>query len=412
MSPLAFFSSLLHIAPELSLGSPPQSPRSTSSRRIKHHKVKIMVPEQFYTSLPVRPQKTSFLYENLTAEQKAKVAVINAFANSPYEFLEKYKVSAIVGFGGNGCVVSATETTEHGPLPVAIKIIYKVHTGKNQKLPLEILALRELNGVCTSTSVLRCLAAFQDSHHFYLVTELFGSDWLAHIPDSKRRNIIFNSKCGKEIRSHSLSFTQGNVDAWAWQIAHRRYMYQTTGIQLLPTEPVKHIIRECAKALSAIHEAGFYHGDVKLENILLEFPTSTFGNKSDAPKLMLADYGHCSKVANGIKRYGTEEVAPPEFLNDGPAFLDGRASDVFALGMVLCVLLSDHGLFPRAAKGTKRHGFKALLEKKEGRFPFDFRDAFSNGARELLNGMCMVDPDCRFTMNTVMHNAWLNSNDI
>ncbi|KAJ3012797.1 UNVERIFIED_CONTAM: hypothetical protein HDU68_001025 [Siphonaria sp. JEL0065] len=414
MSPTSFFAFSLKPSPTSikppTPKSPPQNPPPMQTNRKLN--VKIMVPSDFFSSLPTRPKRKAYLYENLTAEQKAKVAVINAFANSPQEFLEKYVVKAVVGYGGNGCVVAAEEKTEHKSFPVAIKIIYKVHVGKNQKFPTEVTALRELNAVCTSSSVLRCLAAFQDSHHWYLVTELFGSDWLSHVPSVRRDNLTFTSNTSGSIQKHSLPFSQGNVDAWGWQVAHRRYMLQTAGTQLLPTEPIKHIIRECAKALLSIHDVGYFHGDVKLENILLEYPNLSFGNKSDSPLLMLADYGYCAKVSDGIQRYGTEEIAPPEFLGDGPGFLDGRASDVYALGMVLFVLMSEFGMFPSAVKSAKEIGYRGLLRMDGGKFPFDFSDTYSEGARDLLNGMCMVNPEKRLDMRAVLSQAWLCSNDV
>ncbi|KAJ3016901.1 UNVERIFIED_CONTAM: hypothetical protein HDU68_011955 [Siphonaria sp. JEL0065] len=62
---------------------PPSSPPMQSNRKLN---VKIMVPSDFFSSLASK--RKVYFYENLTAKQKTKVAVINTFANSLQEFLE------------------------------------------------------------------------------------------------------------------------------------------------------------------------------------------------------------------------------------------------------------------------------------------------------------------------------------
>ncbi|KAJ3075456.1 hypothetical protein HDU98_008075 [Podochytrium sp. JEL0797] len=389
-------------------------------------KVKALVPSHLVNQIAsATKRKTLSPYETLPALQRAQVSVINAFIHSPNEFLVQYKILGVVGYGGNGCVLAAQEVTaseDASRLPVAIKIIYKPTIGtKSQAYPREITALRDLNRLCASTAILRCLSTWQDSHHFYLVTELFGSDWTAG--EAQKPPLVFQTISNGSLPAtvtHTLPFSQGAVDLWSWQLAHRRYMQQTRRISLLPMEPIKHILRECATALLEIHNAGFYHGDVKLENILLEFPGSAFGNvnKPDYPLLMLADYGHAERVEKGIRRYGTEEVSPPEFLRDSPftsGELDGRCSDVFALGVVLYVLLSEKGQFPRsvnlAPRGKGSVSYLELVEEAGGKFPFNFDSSFSEGCKDLLEGMCRVDPTRRFDLRQVLGHVWLNGNE-
>ncbi|KAJ3061615.1 hypothetical protein HDU99_005502, partial [Rhizoclosmatium hyalinum] len=73
-------------------------------------KAKILVPPELMKQIgDAASRKTEFLYDGLTSEQRAKVAVINAFAHSSVEFLNEYRVVGVVGFGGNGCVVAAED---------------------------------------------------------------------------------------------------------------------------------------------------------------------------------------------------------------------------------------------------------------------------------------------------------------
>ncbi|KAJ3126993.1 hypothetical protein HK100_009988 [Physocladia obscura] len=272
-------------------------------------------------------------FTKLSAEKRARVAVTNAFKESFFKMTRQYQIFGIVGYGGNGVVLSAKERLPDGlSLSVAIKIIYR-----------------------------RTLTDSSDS-------EDPGSATDEHFP---------------------------------------------TEISALQS------LNRVSKILRAIHRSGFYHGDVKVENILVEYPqTSGFKkniNGSNCPNVMLSDYGHTRAAEKGIKRYGTQEISPPEFIEGSPFLgsvcLDGRCSDVFALGMVAFVLLSDSGDIPDAYRFTERGflNYQSLCVNGNECFPFNDKEIenMPDDALDLICRMCAMDPAKRPDLNQILSHRWL-----
>ncbi|KAJ3342879.1 Serine/threonine-protein kinase dclk3 [Entophlyctis luteolus] len=357
------------------------------------------------------------LYQGLSSEQKARVAVAQAFALSPAKLLVTYSVKRIIGFGSNGVVLAATLNGE----PVAIKIIYKTKAAlKTAQIPSEICVLKQLTGTNGSCSrLLKYIDDWQDSSHFYLVTELFGSDWMsssASAPDpgnlEKHSPLVFKAVFENITAKVSLDFAAGTSDLWAWTYAHRCHIWESSARQhtFLPLEPIKSIVAETSRALLEMHSLGFFHGDVKIENVLVQ----SSGRSNALQTTRLADFGHAKHVSHGIRAYGTHEVSPPEFLPDSPfqmfsGSVDGRAADVFALGMVLYVLLNESGELPSAVRAIRGHelGYSELALEEGGSFPFDELAEVDALAMNLLNGMCRVDPRERLTIAEVLKHPWL-----
>ncbi|KAJ3074281.1 hypothetical protein HDU98_011637 [Podochytrium sp. JEL0797] len=330
------------------------------------------------------------LYSGLSSEAKARAAV-SFFASSPLS--TAYSLRRVVGFGSNG-VVLAAKTNEQN---VAVKIIYKHEESKHAALPAEIESLRALK---PSNHSIRLLADWQDERHFYIVTDLFGSDWLA-TQAAKAADSLRSLRIDTPTGSISLPFSAGSSDLWAWAYAHRAHVFSTEGHSMLPLHPIKQIVKQVALALNDMHSQGFFHGDVKIENVLVQ------SGGAAGPQTRLADFGHAKHASFGIKSYGTQEVSPPEFLADSPFAtqdLDGRAADVFALGMVLYVLLNDHGELPTAAKKAKSGsaGYEQLLAFRNGEYPLDEMTDLDQNVWDLLFAMTRVDPSTRVSMDQVL----------
>ncbi|KAJ3205481.1 Serine/threonine-protein kinase 33 [Entophlyctis luteolus] len=363
--------------------------------------------------LPAKAESRLIHSAPLSHESKARIAVVQAFAESPAKMMGTYCVKRIIGFGSNGVVLAASFKKS----PVAIKIIYKAqaavtHTG----LAAEVEAAKYLASSSSESSshLLKYVDDWKDARHFYLVTELFGSDWLASSPTEKLCPLNFKAIYANAVATICLPFHSGSSDLWAWAYAHRALVWESTQHRhtFLPINPIKRLIRQIAVALAQIHVRGFYHGDVKIENVLVQAGHSgTPRGGDDLPQVRLADYGHANHVSCGMKVYGTREVSPPEFLRGSPySWNDGRAADIFALGMVMYKLLHESGELPRIVQVAKSGviSYDALLKEDSGFLPLDGLRDVDEVAISLLDGMCMVDPARRLTVQHVLAHPWFS----
>ncbi|MGH3472156.1 MAG: protein kinase domain-containing protein, partial [Nocardioidaceae bacterium] len=106
------------------------------------------------------------------------------------------------------------------------------------------------------------------------------------------------------------------------------------------------ILEEILKALSAAHESGIVHRDMKPENVLI----------SPRGQIKVADFGLARAItsataatATGGVLMGTVSYLPPELVTDGTA--DAR-SDVYSLGVLLFEMLT----------GTKPHSGESPIQ--------------------------------------------------
>jgi len=103
------------------------------------------------------------------------------------------------------------------------------------------------------------------------------------------------------------------------------------------------VVRQVAKALSAVHRAGFLHGDVKPDNVRLV----------DDGTAILIDLGFAHRPGENTSFYqqgyilGTVNYLAPEVCDrDAVA---GPESDVFSLGVTLWEMLTGQLPFPSAS---------------------------------------------------------------
>ncbi|KAI8613833.1 kinase-like domain-containing protein [Chytriomyces sp. MP71] len=365
--------------------APHSSDCNTSLALARHTKSETPRTAQAHQPDQDTGNKPSFLV-GLTSEQRARIAVLNAFRFCPQHFLEHFVIHRVIGYGTNGVVLSATDARTKAD--VAIKIIYKPSVGGiSDPLPNEIVLLKRLAN--TSQFILQYMDDWQDANHFYLVSELFGNNWadVAEDQSIEMHPIILRSM-NNEI--YVFSMTVGSSDLYSWSFAYRWKFYRSTGYSMLPIKPIKFIVRQIAAALYHLHKRGFYHGDIKQENVLVQLPDHA---SIDRPRIRLADFGHCKHHTQGCTRYGTKTTSAPELLPSSPLYspdLDGRAGDVYALGLVLYCLLGSTGELPTPNSMDE-----------------DIPD-LDDGAWELIHGMCNPNPTMRLTIDQVLLNAWLS----
>ena len=86
------------------------------------------------------------------------------------------------------------------------------------------------------------------------------------------------------------------------------------------------IARDTAEALEDLHEAGFSHGDVKPDNVVVR--------REGSPRAVLVDLGLGADVELSVPLGGTLRYLSPEVTAAGPRG-DGRARDLYALGLTV-----------------------------------------------------------------------------
>jgi serine/threonine protein kinase len=149
------------------------------------------------------------------------------------------------------------------------------------------------------------------------------------------------------------------------------------------------MFRQLLNAMIYLHDRNIAHRDIKPENILLDAQMR--------PKI--ADLGFCHTLhANTLlsTRCGTLYYAAPELLR-GTDY-DGRAIDVWSLGVVLFVLVS--GSLPWIVTNDA-HVYEQILHASY-RVPVHLSFELS----ELLKAMISLAPSSRPTMKNISESPW------
>ena len=148
----------------------------------------------------------------------------------------------------------------------------------------------------------------------------------------------------------------------------------------LPVAEVVSIGARLCSALSAAHQAGILHRDVKPHNVLL----TSFGEPA------LADFGIASVV---IEDDNVTETAAYTVVHAAPEILEGRAgtaaADIYSLGSTLYTLLA--GQAPFAAEA--RTGLAPLVTRiLRNDLPVIARPGVPPELEQLLRGCMAADP--------------------
>jgi serine/threonine protein kinase len=180
-------------------------------------------------------------------------------------------------------------------------------------------------------------------------------------------------------------------------------------------EQVQHIMRQVISGFVYLHSSKILHRDIKLENILVQFPTEEDNNNLNIikAKIKITDFGFSRylKGDNLAKSVlGSPNSMDPHILkkmaridNDNDYAYDQKA-DIWSLGVVTYELLIGCPPFEASS-------YEELLEKIEnGKYRIPHQVILSTEAISFLNGMLQYNPENRLDVTELSKQYFLTRN--
>lgn len=161
------------------------------------------------------------------------------------------------------------------------------------------------------------------------------------------------------------------------------------------------LVRQLVEAIAYAHSRGVVHRDLKPENILLK-------SRTDDTSIKLADLGF-AKVISSQNPMMTTPCGTPGYV--APEILSGKPYtskvDIWSLGVIFYILMC--GYPPFASERDDQRELFAMI--KEGRYSFDPREwgSISEGAKDLIRNILVVDPARRYTAEQILAHPWMRA---
>ena len=172
-------------------------------------------------------------------------------------------------------------------------------------------------------------------------------------------------------------------------------------------EIAKKIFFDILLGLEVCHESGISHGDIKLQNILLN---SNFNIK-------LIDFGFSRKINDGLisELTGSKYYNAPEMFSCATKGYDGVLADTFSLGVVLFVLVM--GFYPFDKPNIMDNRYKLIFKKdfdnfwkkceQKKNFSGNNLTGVSKEFKDLFSKMICPKPKERITLSQIKKHIWL-----
>ncbi|KAF8856626.1 kinase-like protein [Acephala macrosclerotiorum] len=192
---------------------------------------------------------------------------------------------------------------------------------------------------------------------------------------------------------------------------------------------LRRMFAELVAAVQYLHERHIVHRDIKLENVLVNFPQHELARHQDWTTfpysiITLTDLGLSRRVADDEKlttRCGSDDYAAPEVIM-GQSY-DGRATDAWSLGVLLYALLESRLPFdpnPGMSEGHKQRSRTShRIARVEWRWieyageegdhegnPEKFKEKGLEGAMIVTEGL-LKRARSRWTMQQVADQEWV-----
>ncbi|KAI9337270.1 kinase-like domain-containing protein [Obelidium mucronatum] len=334
-------------------------------------------------------------------EIRARQAVCNWLC-MPQQQLQ-YQILGIVGFSEFGAVVAAID--HQNGLKVAIKLLYKQHAA--EPLPMEIAALRDLNSKVRHPGIPLCLQAWEAQECFFLVTPYQEPCHQEHkampflplaysVPGP-----LYNPYY---MEHHVIPVVNGTSDLEVFVAMARGISWRSGGRGFLKRKLVQTLILDIAKVLEPIHGLGYCVGDIRARKVLVAgssnpcgFEVALAANRQMRPTSVLRD-----------QRRGLSACVP-EGLVGANFITDGISADVYQLGLLACRLMTADDVLPQLAVDIDSKAITYGMLCRAPNFVMELPDLDREG-RQLLCGMCDINPQSRLTIGDILSNSWLYGN--
>jgi len=166
---------------------------------------------------------------------------------------------------------------------------------------------------------------------------------------------------------------------------------------------VCHIMRQILSAVAYLHSKNIFHGDLKLENILIDSKNKL--NRKDKGEyfdIKLIDFG-CSRIFANNKRFneliGTAYYVAPEVINNNYK----EKCDIWSCGVIAYILLSGTPPFNGQTETE-------ILGKILDQYPVDFKikefKNVSSFAKDLISNMLYYDQEKRPSAVKMLRHKW------
>lgn len=162
---------------------------------------------------------------------------------------------------------------------------------------------------------------------------------------------------------------------------------------------------QIADGVAHLHKNTFYHGDIKPENIVVDWDM----------RALLIDYGSMTNTNEPLtKNKGTLPFVAPEALNVPCSFFGGPA-DSFSLGATLLEMVRGvNYLQTRLEMSSSTEPSPVIAEKLKALLALGAPPETSDvpepeALTELLIGTLKIEPTQRLDLPSILHSAWIKA---
>ncbi|KAL4505382.1 hypothetical protein ABPG72_002444 [Tetrahymena utriculariae] len=214
--------------------------------------------------------------------------------------------------------------------------------------------------------------------------------------------------------------------AYQQNLAQRRpqAIFTTLNLQI-HIQVVRNLIKQLVSAISFIHSRGYYHGDIKLANILLDnefnLKLADFGTTSQnqsAPTSANKNTAQRGLLNSGGCKIPQPHIAPEVQREGKNQKYDGQKADIFSLGVVLfCLVFNQYPFNTAGAQSFQMSQFslKNAWNQVQCKVNYLIHQHPSEDILnliDLLTQMLDENPSKRPTVFEVEESSWMNSTEV